>query len=198
MKNCTHLPKCKPGWGLQLLTCWWSPVMGLHMRHHSPPSLSPSPLRSSQPPTFSLSALRSVQLFTFSKVIYFQDNLIMSKPTLLCSITHQDGPEKEGGNRIDPFCLVAFTWGQMNFTANDLGIIRSVYCKQLPTPPSHFLITLLCNISSTLLYLLFQRELVFSCSSISADKALHKLTSDLCHWRNYVEFVRLFVFQRFC
>lgn len=160
MKTSTHLLKCKLEWDLQLLTCWWSPIMGLHLWHHNPPSLSPSPLRSSQPPTFSLSALSSVQLFTFSKVIYFQDNLIMSKPTLLCSITHQDGPEKEGGNHIDPFCLAAFTWGQMNFTANDFGIIRSVYCKQLPTPPSHFLITLLCSISSTIPYLLFQRGIV--------------------------------------
>lgn len=62
------------------------------------------------PPTFCLSALSSVQLFTFSKVIYFQDNLIMSKPTLLCSITHQDGPERERGNRIDSLCLALFTW----------------------------------------------------------------------------------------
>lgn len=179
-ENCTLLPKCKLEWDLQLLTCWWCAVMGLHLRHDSPPSLCPSPLSSSQPPTFSLSALSSVQLFTFSKVIYFRDNLIMSKPTLLCSITHQDGPEKEGGKLIDPFCLAAFTWGQMNFTASDLGIIRSVYCKQLPTPPSHFLITLLCSISSTIPYLLFQKESVFSCSSITADKTLHELTSEIC------------------
>lgn len=62
------------------------------------------------PPTFFLSALSSVQLFTFSKVIYFQDNLIMSKPTLLCSVTRQDGPEREGGDCIDWLCLAHFTW----------------------------------------------------------------------------------------
>ena len=96
-------------WDLQLLTCWWPPGMGLHLRHHSPPALSLS-LPSPPPTTFCLSALSSVQLFTFSKVIYFQDNLIMSKPTLLCSITHQDGPEREGGNCIDSLCLALFTW----------------------------------------------------------------------------------------
>lgn len=72
----------------------------------SPPHCRPPP----PPPTFCLSALSSVQLFTFSKVIYFQDNLIMSKPTLLCSVTRQDGLEREGGNRIDWLCLAHFTW----------------------------------------------------------------------------------------
>lgn len=74
-----------------------------------PPSLSPSP-PFSPPPIFCLSALSSVQLFTFSKVIHFQDNLIMSNPTLLCFVTHQDGPEKEGGNSLNWLCLALFTW----------------------------------------------------------------------------------------
>lgn len=70
----------------------------------------PLPLTTSTlPPTICLSALSSVQLFTFSKVIYFQDNLIMSKPTPLCSITHQDEPDREGGNFVDSLCLALFT-----------------------------------------------------------------------------------------
>lgn len=155
-KNCTHLLEYRPEWDLELPTCRWPSEMDFHLQHCNPPSLSPS-LLFSPPPTFCLSALSSVQLFTFSKVIYFQDNLIMSKPTLLCSVTTRMGQTRKGSIVLIPFALHILPDELINCMDNNLRIIWSGYRKQLPSTPSHFLITLLYSCYSSVPYLLFQR-----------------------------------------
>lgn len=81
----------------------------------------------------------------------------MSKPTLLCSITTRMGQRRKGSIVLIPFALHILPDELINCMDNNLRIIWSGYRKQLPSTPSHFLITLLYSCYSSAPYLLFQR-----------------------------------------